>query len=72
LAESLHRALTDRNLAERLIAAGNRRADDFSMTTLACRYAEIYRTVAARATEPKAISPWLLSPRLRRRNRMMA
>jgi phosphatidylinositol alpha-mannosyltransferase len=72
LAESLRRALSDSALAARLIAAGNRRADDFSMTTLACRYAEIYHEVAGSASEPKAISPWLLSPRLRRRNRMMA
>jgi phosphatidylinositol alpha-mannosyltransferase len=72
LADALRRVLGDSTLTARLIAAGNRRADDFSMTTLACRYAEIYRSVAGSAVAPKSISPWLLSPRLRRHNRMMA
>lgn len=72
LAGALRRALGDPALTARLIAAGNRRADDFSMTTLACRYAEIYRSVAGTPAAAKAISPWLLSPRLRRHNRMMA
>jgi len=72
LADALHLALTDRALVERLVAAGDIRADDFSMVTLARRYAEIYRAVARSADAAKAMSPWPLSPRLRRRNRMMA
>lgn len=72
LAGALRTALSDGPLAARLVAAGDRRADDFSMATLAARYAEIYRAVAHPDDAPKAISPWLLSPRLRRRNRMMA
>lgn len=77
LAVALRRALTDRELSARLTAAGNVRADDFSMTTLAQAYAGIYRNVAApvgRGRRP--LSPWPLlraplSPRLRRRSRMM-
>ena len=72
LADALHLALTDRALVERLVAAGDIRADDFSMVTLARRYAEIYRAVAPSADAARAMSPWPLSPRLRRRNRMMA
>lgn len=72
LADALHLALTDRALVDRLVAAGDIRADDFSMVTLARRYAEIYRAVAPSADAAKAMSPWPLSPRLRRRNRMMA
>ncbi len=72
LADALHLALSDQPLVDRLVAAGDRRADDFSMVTLARRYAEIYREVALAADAPKPMSPWPLSPRLRRRNRMMA
>jgi phosphatidylinositol alpha-mannosyltransferase len=72
LAVALQKALGDRSLSERLIAAGAGRAEDFSMVTLATRYAEIYRQVARPAEAPRAISPWPLSPRLRRRTRMMA
>ena len=72
LADALHLALTDRALVDRLVAAGDTRAEDFSMVTLARRYAEIYRAVAPGTDAAKAMSPWPLSPRLRRRNRMMA
>jgi phosphatidylinositol alpha-mannosyltransferase len=72
LAVMLQKALTEPELSERLVAAGARRADDFSMRTLACRYAEIYRAVARPAEAPRPMSPWPLSPRLRRRTRMMA
>ncbi|MFZ4719123.1 MAG: glycosyltransferase family 4 protein [Ilumatobacteraceae bacterium] len=72
LAYSLQRALCDQVLSARLIAAGARRADDFSMTTLATRYAEIYRSVAGSAASAEPASRWPLSPRLRRRNRMMS
>lgn len=72
LATSLRRVLADRALAERLTVAGTKRALDFSMATLAQRYTEIYRSVASPGGAPRALSPWPLSPRLRRRTRMMA
>lgn len=72
LATSLRRVLADRALAERLTVAGTKRALDFSMATLAQRYTEIYRSVASPKGAPRALSPWPLSPRLRRRTRMMA
>ncbi len=71
LAAALSKALTDQVLSSQLTAAGNRRADDFSMVTLAHRYAEIYRAAAHPDTEPRPMSPWPLSPRQRRRARMM-
>jgi phosphatidyl-myo-inositol alpha-mannosyltransferase len=72
LALALKRALYDPALTDRLVAAGARRADDFSMAALARRYAEIYRSVAVQRDRPEVIPPWLLSPRRWRRNRMMA
>jgi phosphatidylinositol alpha-mannosyltransferase len=75
LAAALRRVLTDRPLAQRLTASGQQRAEEFSMVTLAERYAAIYRRVApapSRARRP--LSPWPvgpLSPRLRRGARMM-
>ncbi len=72
LADALHVALTDEQLARRLTAAGDRRADDFSMVALAARYAEIYHHVARPADAPPPASPWPLSLRRRRRDRMMA
>ncbi|MBI4885023.1 MAG: glycosyltransferase family 4 protein [Actinobacteria bacterium] len=59
LAKAIEVALGDRALAERLVAAGAVRADEFSMTTLACRYAEIYREVA-QPQEPghRSVSAW--------------
>ncbi|MEN9646797.1 MAG: phosphatidylinositol alpha-mannosyltransferase [Actinomycetota bacterium] len=72
LADALRLALIDRALVDRLVRAGDTRAEDFSMMTLARRYAEIYRAVAPAADAAKPMSPWPLSPRLRRRNRMMA
>ena len=47
LASALRRILDDGELADRLRFAGNRRADDFSMTALATRYAAIYEGLAA-------------------------
>ena len=72
LATSLRRVLADRALAERLTVAGTKRALDFSMAALAQRYTEIYHSVASPGGAPRALSPWPLSPRLRRRTRMMA
>ena len=72
LATSLRRVLADRALAERLTVAGTKRALDFSMATLAQRYTEIYHSVASPGGAQRALSPWPLSPRLRRRTRMMA
>jgi phosphatidylinositol alpha-mannosyltransferase len=72
LAAALRRVFDDRPLADRLTAAGDRRALDFSMTALARRYTEIYRSVASPGGTTRALSPWPLSPRLRRRTRMMA
>ncbi len=72
LADALHLALTDEQLSRRLTASGHRRADDFSMVALAARYAEIYRHVARPADAPPPASPWPLSLRRRRRDRMMA
>ncbi len=46
LVAALRRALTDRALAERLRAAGNDRAEEFAMSTLADRYVEIYHDLA--------------------------
>ncbi len=46
LAAAIGRILDEPGLAERLRVAGSRRADDFSMTTLARRYAEIYESIA--------------------------
>lgn len=71
LANALRLALTDRPLVDRLTAAGATRANDFSMDTLASRYAAIYRHVARPADAPPPASPWPLSPRRRRRDRMM-
>ena len=59
LAAALERALSDDVLAKRLIAAGETRADDFSMTTLAQRYAEIYRKVALpHKPGTRSVSAW--------------
>jgi phosphatidylinositol alpha-mannosyltransferase len=72
LAANLARALADTGLRERLVAAGSRRADDFSMVSLAARYAEIYRSVARPQSNARRLSPWPWSPRRPRRTRMMA
>jgi glycosyltransferase involved in cell wall biosynthesis len=45
LAHALRRVLDDRGLAERLVAAGSARADQFAMSALADRYVEIYRSL---------------------------
>lgn len=72
LAAALRRVLGDGALAARLTAAGSRRATDFSMAALAARYTEIYRSLAEPGRASRALSPWPLSPRRRRRARMMA
>jgi len=83
LAAALRRTLTEPELVSRLTEAGSVRADDFSMTTLAQHYAAIYREVAAPPSrDRRPYSPWpfmkgwfgvrRVSPRLRRRTRMMA
>ncbi|MSW77563.1 MAG: glycosyltransferase [Actinobacteria bacterium] len=72
LAAALQRVLADDQLVARLTAAGDRRADDFSMSALAERYAEIYRMLApTRVYQGPPLSPWLLSPRRTRHTRMM-
>ncbi|MEI2705933.1 MAG: glycosyltransferase family 4 protein [Ilumatobacteraceae bacterium] len=48
LAQTLRRALGDAQLRGRLVAAGQRRAEDFSMDTLADLYAERYHRLAGR------------------------
>lgn len=47
LAEALQRALYEDDLGEKLRDAGSRRAEDFSMETLARRYADHYLRLAA-------------------------
>lgn len=70
LAAALQRALTDDELVARLTAAGDRRADDFSMTTLAQRYAEIYRAVAEPVgARKRPMSPWPFMSRWSSRRR---
>lgn len=72
LAAALKRVLGDTELTSRLVAAGSIRAEDFSMRTLAQRYAEIYREVALPSVRAeRRLSPWPLAPRLSRRGRMM-
>ena len=71
LAANLSRALTDRAVRDRLVEAGSRRADDFSMVSLAARYAEIYRAVARPEAALRRLSPWPWSPRRPRHTRMM-
>jgi phosphatidyl-myo-inositol alpha-mannosyltransferase len=46
LAAALVRVLTDRPLAAQLVAAGERRAEDFAMSALAARYVAIYERIA--------------------------
>lgn len=54
LREGLSRVLSDAELADRLIQAGRRRAEDFSMSALAHSYVAVYRRVIAdRATQSK-------------------
>ena len=71
LSAALKSALYDGALARQLVDRGNRRAEDFSMGALARRYAEIYDSVARPPARSEALSPWPLSPRARRRSRMM-
>lgn len=78
LAAALIDALSDDALAARLVKAGAARADDFSMSTLAERYAEIYRSVAQPHTAvTRSVSAWPfitrrhVPPRRRRLGRML-
>lgn len=79
LAKALERALSDHDLAKRLVTAGERRADDFAMTALAKRYAEIYREVALpHPPGTRSVSAWpflakprQLTPRRRLNGRML-
>ena len=70
LALALDRVLRDPVLAARLRAAGDRRAEDFSMDDLAARYVAIYEKITA-STEPPPT--WRLRASLLRRRlaRMM-
>ena len=79
LAKALERALSEEALASRLVKTGATRADDFSMTKLAERYAEIYRKVALpHPVSPRSVSAWPFmgrprsTPRRRRLGRMLA
>lgn len=47
LADALRLVITDRRVADALVAAGARRADQFAMSALAARYVEIYERIAA-------------------------
>ncbi|MGH9132633.1 MAG: glycosyltransferase family 4 protein [Ilumatobacteraceae bacterium] len=47
LAAALELVIDDDNLASRLVKAGNERADDFAMSTLAACYTTIYRELIA-------------------------
>lgn len=62
LAAALNIALTDEALADRLRRAGQERADDFSMMTLAEMYLKHYRQLAAanpgRRMQRASMSPW--------------
>lgn len=71
LADALNRVLADPALASRLRAAGDRRAEDFSMDRLAARYAEIYAEIA---DERERLPAWRMQASLLRRRltRMMA
>ena len=70
LTAALQRALADQATAERLVEKGSRRADDFSMTTLAEHYARIYRDVVDSGLRPaRRLSPWPWSPRVRQQRR---
>ncbi len=64
LAEALDRVLGDPALAARLRAAGERRADDFSMDRLAARYAEIYEELGRHGASERP--PWRLRASLLR------
>jgi phosphatidyl-myo-inositol alpha-mannosyltransferase len=60
LAGALTRVLTDADLAARLRAAGERRAEAFSMTGLAAAYVEIYRELLTTvdAGRPGLVQRW--------------
>lgn len=69
LATALKRALYDDDLRARLTAAGQRRADDFSMRTLAQLYAAHYRRIAADRDERRRLLE--LAHERRRPSRML-
>lgn len=56
LADALNRVLADRATAERLVASGTGRAQQFSMDTLADRYLELYERVSTPPPQPRG---WL-------------
>lgn len=68
LAAALRRALAEPDLRRRLVDAGQRRADQFSMRTLAARYAEIYGELVAEtpAAGQSTVPRWLAQRRVRR------
>lgn len=72
LAAALTRVLDDGDLAERLRAAGLRRAEHFSMTELAKRYARIYEDLAQERRDRRARQVDKQSRRRAWRDRMMA
>ena len=45
LATAVNRLLTDRCLADRLVSAGERRAQEFAMENLARQYLDLYQTL---------------------------
>jgi phosphatidyl-myo-inositol alpha-mannosyltransferase len=58
LREALRRVLVESDLSSALAAAGDVRADDFSMTTLAGLYVDRYRTVIERGRQTSRPSRW--------------
>jgi hypothetical protein len=55
LAQALRHVGTDDTLRARLVAAGNERAEELSMRTLAERYVEIYREVLTAEAEARIV-----------------
>jgi phosphatidylinositol alpha-mannosyltransferase len=51
LADAIRQVLADPALAERLVVAGERRADDFAMSSLAAAYVGIYERLIARGID---------------------
>ena len=51
LAESIRRVLGDAELSQRLVANGDRRADEFAMSSLAAAYVSIYERLIARGVD---------------------
>ena len=51
LALAIHRVLADRDLADRMVAEGGRRADAFAMSKLAAAYVSIYERLIERGVD---------------------